>query len=201
MLGQSALLAGHGRRAAPPPFSSPVYASTLIGPGAGRHVPGRRHLQLHRRPELHAASLRLLLLRPRRRQLPAAGGQPGQPHASTGRSAASRATTLWRPARPPGSLPVQFSDARAVGYDSATGDVYVADTANNRVLVFSFSPTSGFSYLTQFGSKGTGNGAVQPGLRGRRRPGQPVGLRHRRHARPDREVLDRERLGAHLHAT
>ena len=58
---------------------------------------------------------------------------------------------------PPGSLPVQFSDARAVGYDFATGDVYVADTANNRVLVFSFSPTSGFSYLTQFGSKGSGN--------------------------------------------
>ncbi|HAW11771.1 MAG: NHL repeat-containing protein [Candidatus Dormibacteria bacterium] len=58
----------------------------------------------------------------------------------------------------PGSLPVQFSDARAVGYDSATGDVYVADTANNRVLVFSFSPTSGFSYLTQFGTKGTGPG-------------------------------------------
>ena len=57
-----------------------------------------------------------------------------------------------------GSLPVQFSDARAVGYDSATGNVYVADTANNRVLVFSFSPTTGFSYLTQFGSKGTGNG-------------------------------------------
>ncbi len=59
---------------------------------------------------------------------------------------------------PPGSLPVQYSDARAVGFDSATGDVYVADTANNRVLVFSFSPTSGFSYLNQFGSKGTGKG-------------------------------------------
>ena len=58
---------------------------------------------------------------------------------------------------PPGSLPVQLSDARAVGYDSATGDVYVADSANNRVLVFSFSPASGFSYLTQFGSKGTGD--------------------------------------------
>jgi DNA-binding beta-propeller fold protein YncE len=62
------------------------------------------------------------------------------------------------PGSAPGSLPVQLSDARAVGYDSATGDVYVADTANNRVLVFSFSPTSGFSYLTQFGSKGSGNG-------------------------------------------
>ena len=58
----------------------------------------------------------------------------------------------------PGSLPVQLSDARAVGYDSATGDVYVADSANNRVLVFSFSPTSGFSYLTQFGSRGSGPG-------------------------------------------
>jgi len=58
----------------------------------------------------------------------------------------------------PGSLPVQFSDARAVAYDPVTGDVYVADTANNRVLVFSFSPTSGFSYLTQFGRKGTGAG-------------------------------------------
>ena len=91
---------------------------------------------------------------------------------------------------PPGSLPVQFSDARAVGYDSATGDVYVADTANNRVLVFSFSPTSGFSYLTQFGSKGTGDCRVQPRLRGRRRPGPPLGLRHRRR-RPGREVLDR----------
>jgi len=59
---------------------------------------------------------------------------------------------------PPGSLPVQFSDARAVGYDPVTDDVYVADTANNRVVVFSFSATSGFRYLTQFGSKGSGNG-------------------------------------------
>jgi DNA-binding beta-propeller fold protein YncE len=62
------------------------------------------------------------------------------------------------PGSPPGASPVQFSDARAIAWDSRTDDVYVADTANNRVVVFSFSPTSGFSYLTQFGSKGTGNG-------------------------------------------
>ena len=100
---------------------------------------------------------------------------------------------------PPGSLPVQLSDARAVGYDSATGDVYVADTANNRVLVFSFSPTSGFSYLTQFGSKGTGNGQFNLAYGVAIDPVQPVGLRHRRHARADREVLDRDRGSPHLH--
>ena len=36
--------------------------------------------------------------------------------------------------------------------------LYVADTPNNRVEVFSFSSSTGFTYLTQFGAKGTGNG-------------------------------------------
>ena len=64
----------------------------------------------------------------------------------------------------------QFSDARAVDVDSTTGDLYVADTANNRVQVF----TSGLSYLSQFGTRGKGNGqfnqvygvAVGQGLNG-----------------------------------
>ena len=40
---------------------------------------------------------------------------------------------------------------------------------------------------------------VQPGLRGGRRPGSSLGLRHRRHARSDREVLDRDRRTPELH--
>jgi sugar lactone lactonase YvrE len=56
-----------------------------------------------------------------------------------------------------------MGDARAVDYDAANNELYLADTPNNRIVVFSFSasacaassPTA-FTYVTQFGSKGTG---------------------------------------------
>ena len=56
-----------------------------------------------------------------------------------------------------------MGDARAIDYDSANNELYLADTPNNRIAVFSFSasacainsPTA-FTYLAQFGSKGTG---------------------------------------------
>jgi DNA-binding beta-propeller fold protein YncE len=67
-------------------------------------------------------------------------------------------TIDWQIGGMQGSGAGQIGDARAIAYDAATGDVYVADTPNNRVEVFSFSPTAGFAYLAQFGSKGTGNG-------------------------------------------
>ena len=58
----------------------------------------------------------------------------------------------------------QMGDARALDYDSATNELYLADTPNNRIEVFSFSasacatnsPTA-FTYLSQFGTKGAGN--------------------------------------------
>lgn len=63
-----------------------------------------------------------------------------------------------------GSGPGQFGDARALDYDSATGELYVADTPNNRIEVFSFSGTAcasnsptAFTFLSQFGTRGTGN--------------------------------------------
>ena len=52
-----------------------------------------------------------------------------------------------------GAGPSQFSDARAIDVDSA-GNVYVADTANNRVQVFD----KNLNFLRQWGSSGTGNG-------------------------------------------
>ena len=62
-----------------------------------------------------------------------------------------------------GNLPGQFGDARALDYDSATNQLYVADTPNNRVEIFSFSDSacashsaSAFSFVSQFGTKGTG---------------------------------------------
>jgi hypothetical protein len=63
-----------------------------------------------------------------------------------------------------GAGPGQFGDARALDYDAATNQLYVADTPNNRVEVFAFtdaacaaSSKSAFTYISQFGSKGTGN--------------------------------------------
>jgi DNA-binding beta-propeller fold protein YncE len=138
------------------PLTAPVYSSTLVGPGQADMYPvdvtsnstasqscttsasGCYYFALD------AGNYRLLAVNRVSHSIDwQIGGMQG-----SGPAAGS----------PPGSLPVQFSDARAVAYDPVTGDVFVADTANNRVLVFSFSPTSGFSYLTQFGSKGTGAG-------------------------------------------
>ncbi len=63
-----------------------------------------------------------------------------------------------------GNLLGQMGDARALDYDSANGELYLADTPNNRIEVFSFSPSacatnspSAFTAITQFGTKGTGN--------------------------------------------
>jgi sugar lactone lactonase YvrE len=62
-----------------------------------------------------------------------------------------------------GSGPGQFGDARALDYDPATSQLYVADTPHNRVEIFSFSDTAcaassptAFTYLSQFGSGGSG---------------------------------------------
>ena len=51
-----------------------------------------------------------------------------------------------------------FGDARALDYDAAHNLLFAADTPNNRVEVFSFSSSTGFTYLTQFGTRGAGNG-------------------------------------------
>jgi DNA-binding beta-propeller fold protein YncE len=63
-----------------------------------------------------------------------------------------------------GNGPGQMGDARAVDFDAANNELYLADTPNNRIEIFSFSdsacaansPTA-FAFLSQFGAKGTGN--------------------------------------------
>ncbi len=158
-LGAFAFAAGTAT-AAPLTLPSPVYSSTLIGPGQADMYPvdvtsNSTTSQACTSASsgcyyfvLDAGNYRLLAVNRVSQNIDwQIGGQQGNDPVVPKTGAPP----------PPGSLPVQFSDARAVGYDSATGDVYVADTANNRVLVFSFSATAGFSYLTQFGSKGTGN--------------------------------------------
>ena len=63
-----------------------------------------------------------------------------------------------------GSLPGEFGDARALWFDSANNELFVADTPNNRVEVFSFnasacgSGTGGFQYMSEFGTTGSGPG-------------------------------------------
>ena len=159
VLGAGVIAAG-AASAAPPTLPSPVYSSTLISPGQADMYPvdvtsNSTSSQTCTSSSsgcyyfvLDAGNYRLLAINRVSQNIDwQIGGQQGNDPVVPKTGAPP----------PPGSLPVQFSDARAVGYDSATGDVYVADTANNRVLVFSFSPTSGFSYLTQFGSKGSGN--------------------------------------------
>ena len=58
----------------------------------------------------------------------------------------------------------QMGDARALDYDATTNELYLADTPNNRIEIFSFSasacatnsPTA-FTYLSQFGTRGVGD--------------------------------------------
>ena len=50
-----------------------------------------------------------------------------------------------------------FGDARALDYDAAHNLLFAADTPNNRVEVFSFSSSTGFTYLSEFGTRGAGN--------------------------------------------
>jgi tripartite motif-containing protein 71 len=63
-----------------------------------------------------------------------------------------------------GSGPGQFGDARALDFDTATNQLYVADTPNSRIEIFAFSATacatgssSGLTFVSQFGGKGAGN--------------------------------------------
>jgi tripartite motif-containing protein 71 len=63
-----------------------------------------------------------------------------------------------------GNGPGQFGDARALDFDTKTNQLYVADTPNDRVEVFSFSASacatgssSGLTFVSQFGGKGSGN--------------------------------------------
>jgi DNA-binding beta-propeller fold protein YncE len=52
-----------------------------------------------------------------------------------------------------GTTPGSFGDARGIAIDS-TGNVYVADTPNNRIEKF----TSALAFTTMWGTKGSGNG-------------------------------------------
>jgi DNA-binding beta-propeller fold protein YncE len=50
-----------------------------------------------------------------------------------------------------------LSDPQGVAIDQSTGDVYVVDSANDRVEIFSASG----AFISAFGSKGTGNGQFE----------------------------------------
>ena len=88
----------------------------------------------------------------------------------------------------------QMGDARALDYDSANNELFLADTPNNRIDVYSFSASacasnspSAFTFLSQFGTKRHGERTVQPGLRCRCRSREQLGLRGRRR-RSRREI-------------
>lgn len=58
----------------------------------------------------------------------------------------------------------QMGDARALDYDLANNELFLADTPNNRIVVYSFSASacasnspSAFTFLSQFGTRGPGN--------------------------------------------
>jgi DNA-binding beta-propeller fold protein YncE len=56
-----------------------------------------------------------------------------------------------------GSGPSALSDPQGVAIDQSTGEVYVVDSANDRVEIFSASG----AFISAFGSKGTGNGQFE----------------------------------------
>ena len=128
-----AILPGAGVSAAPSFLAAPTYSSTLVGPGLASMYPVDVTSDSQYYFALDAGRYRLL--------------------------AVNRTTHNidWQIGGLQGSGNGQFGDARAISYDATTGNVYVADTPNNRVEVFSFSATSGFAYLAQFGIKGSGN--------------------------------------------
>ena len=129
-----AILPGAGVSAAPGFLTAPTYSSTLVGPGSASMYPvdvtqnGSYYFMLD------AGRYRLIAVNRTTHNIDfQIGGVQG-----SGKG--------------------QFGDARALDYDAAANLLFVADTPNNRVEVFSFSSSTGFSYLAQFGSKGVGNG-------------------------------------------
>ena len=76
-----------------------------------------------------------------------------------------------------GNGPGQFGDARALDYDAAHNLLFVADTPNNRVEVFSFSSLRSrrVHVPDPVRHQGQRQRTVQPGVRGRRRRRRTTG--------------------------
>ena len=130
-----------GYTSAPSAFlAQPVYASTLVGPGLASMNP----------VDVTSDSQYYLVLDAGQYRVVAVNRTTGNIDCQLGGKQ--------------GAGPGQFGDARALDYDAATNQLYVADTPHNRVEVFAFtdaacaaSSKSAFTYISQFGSKGTGN--------------------------------------------
>ena len=82
---------------------------------------------------------------------------------ASSRSTGRRTRSTVRSAVSRGNGHGQIGDARALDYDSSSNELYVADTPNNRVEIFSFSASacasnspSAFTFLSQFGTRGSG---------------------------------------------
>jgi DNA-binding beta-propeller fold protein YncE len=137
----AAVLPGTGVSAAPTVLASPTYSSTLVGPGTASMYPVDVTQNTQYYFVLDAGRYRLLAV-----------------NRTTGNIDCQIGGLQ-------GSGPGQFGDARALDYDSTHNELYVADTPNNRVEVFSFSnslcasnSSSAFTFLSQFGTKGSGPG-------------------------------------------
>jgi len=129
-----AILPGAGVSAAPSFLAEPTYSSTLVGPGLASMYPVDVSQDSQYYFMLDAGRYRLIAVNRSTHNIDfQIGGLQGNGNG-------------------------QFGDARALDYDAAANLLFVADTPNNRVEVFSFSSSTGFTYLAQFGTKGSGNG-------------------------------------------
>ena len=122
------------------PLAAPTYTSTLVGPGQADMYPVDVSNDAQYYFVLDAGNYRVIAVN---RSTDAIDCQIGGLQ---------------------GNLPGEFGDARALDYDAATNDLYVADTPNNRVEIFSFSASAcatnsstAFTFVSQFGARGAGD--------------------------------------------
>ena len=122
------------------PLGSPVYSSTLVGPGQADMYPVDVSNDAQYYFVLDAGNYRIIAVN---RTTDAIDCQIGGLQ---------------------GNGPGQIGDARALDYDSSNNELFVADTPNNRIEVFSFSASacatdspSAFTFLSQFGTRGSGD--------------------------------------------
>jgi len=122
------------------PLAAPVYSRTLVGPGQAGMYPVDVSNDAQYYFVLDAGNYRIVAVN---RSTDAIDCQIGGLQ---------------------GDGPGEIGDARALDYDSANNELFVADTPNNRVEILSFSASacasnspSAFTFLSQFGTRGTGN--------------------------------------------
>ncbi len=118
LIAVSAILPGAGASAASNALAAPTYSSTLVGAGQASMYPVDVTQNTKYYFVLDAGNYRVVAVN---RTTGAIDCQIGGLQ---------------------GNGPGQFGDARALDYDTATNQLYVADTPNNRVEIFSFATTS-----------------------------------------------------------